>query len=114
MRTRTLHVTLDTTKTPPVTVAEGNLSLGQHRFSLNWIPADGQSGWTFSQITQGDKTSPLGDPPFTNVTVTDGQISVEDDNKHAGDHGTFSYSIAVKSGGSTYWSDPEIINRGGN
>jgi hypothetical protein len=108
-----LHVTLDTTKTPPVTVVEGNLSVGKHRYSVSWIPAAGESGWTFTQITQADQSSPLTDPPFSNVSVTDGQISLQDDNKDSGDHGTYSYSIQVASGGSTYWSDPEIINKGG-
>lgn len=114
MRTKTLHVSLDTTATPPVTVAEDAQAVGKHRYELQWVPASGQSGWAFAAITQPDKVTALPDPPFSPPTITDAQITVEDDNKHADDHGTFAYSISVTSGGQTYWSDPEIINRGGN
>ena len=114
MRTRTLHVTLDTTLTPPVSVVEGDLSVGKHRYQITWLPAEGQSGWTFTKITQADQSSALPDPPFSGVTVSDGQITLQDDNKHGLDHGRFSYSIQVKSGDHYYWSDPEIINKGGN
>ena len=44
------------------------------------------------------------------------KISVIDDNTHKDTHGAYNYSIAVKTtaDGKTYWSDPEILNRGGN
>ena len=112
--TKNLTVTLDTNDTPPVTVVEGNLSVGKHDYIIVWKPAAGQSGWTFKKITQADQESALTNPPFTSVTVTPGQITVEDDNKHKVDHGTWSYSICVTAGGQDYWSDPEIINKGGD
>ena len=114
MRTKTLHVRLDTNARPPVTVVEDSLSLGQHNFEIQWVPDTGQSGWVFDNITQPDQQTPLPDPPFGPATITDSQITVEDGNKAAGDHGTFNYSICVKVGTTPYWSDPEIINRGGH
>jgi hypothetical protein len=68
----------------------------------------------FADIKQPDKQSALPNPPFSPPSITDTQITVTDDNKEVGDHGTFSYSICVKVGSTPYWSDPEIINRGGN
>ena len=53
-------------------------------------------------------------PPFSTPTISDSQLTVVDDNKHDDDHGTFRYSICVKIGPTIYWSDPEIINRGGH
>jgi hypothetical protein len=114
MKTKTLHVRLDTTATPPVTVVEDSVSLGQHNFDINWVPDSGQSGWVFDQITQSDQRTALPDPPFAAPTITPGQITVQDSNKAPVDHGTFQYSICVKVGTTPYWSDPEIINRGGN
>lgn len=114
MRSKTLHVSLNTAAKPPVTVREDAQAVGKHRYKLKWVPARGQSGWAFAGITLPDQTTALPNPPFSAPAITDTQITVEDDNKHAEDHGTFAYSISVTSGGQTYWSDPEIINRGGN
>ena len=114
MRTKTLQVRLDTTATPPVTVVQDTQPVGRHHYQLNWVPDTGQSGWVFADIKQPDKTTPLPNPPFSTPTINDAQITVLDDNKHPEDHGTYSYSIAVKVGTTTYWSDPEILNRGGN
>lgn len=114
MRTKELHVSLNPAATPPVTIAEDSQGVGQHRYELCWVPAPGQSNWVFADIKQPDKVTPLPNPPFSTPTISDSQITVADDNKHDDDHGTFRYSIAVKVGPTTYWSDPEIINRGGN
>lgn len=114
MRSKTLHVKLNTTATPPVTVVEDSTAVGKHRYELNWVPASGESGWVFADIKQSDKVTPLPNPPFSTPTIAPSQISVTDDNKHDDDHGTFAYSICVKVGSTPYWSDPEIINRGGN
>lgn len=114
MRSKTLHVKLNTTATPPVTVVEDTQAVGKHRYHLNWVPADGESGWVFADIKQPDKVTPLPDPPFSDVTVAPAQITITDDNKDADGHGTFAYSVCVKVGNTPYWSDPEIINRGGN
>jgi len=111
--TKNLTVTLNTNANPPVTVVEGNLSVGKHDYRIIWKPASGETGWTFKAITQPDRFSALTNPPFTCVSVSSGQIVVDDDNKHDVDHGTWSYSICVTDGTNNYWSDPEIINKGG-
>jgi hypothetical protein len=38
--TRNLTVTLDKSANPPVTVVEGNLSVGKHDYRIIWKPAD--------------------------------------------------------------------------
>jgi hypothetical protein len=48
--TRNLTVTLDKSANPPVTVVEGNLSVGKHDYRIIWKPAD----------------SPYQDPPRVN------------------------------------------------
>jgi hypothetical protein len=114
MRSKTLQVKLDTTATPPVTVLESSKRVGTHDVELNWVPAAGESGWVFSAITQPDQVTALPNPPFSAPTITDSQITVIDDNRHGEEPGTYAYSICVKVGTTPYWSDPEIINRGGN
>jgi hypothetical protein len=112
VRTKELHVRLDPSLKPPVSVVENTQEVGKHRYELRWVPAPGQSDWVFADIKQPDKMTPLPDPPFSAPVIADTQISVTDDNRHDDDHGAFRYSICVKVGPTTYWSDPEIINRG--
>jgi hypothetical protein len=114
MRSKTLQVKLDTAATPPVTVVQDTMPVGKHRYELNWVPATGESGWVFTAITQTDQVTALPDPPFSSPTITNSQITVTDDNKDPDEHGTYSYSICVTANGTAYWSDPEILNRGGN
>lgn len=114
MRTKELHVRLDPSATPPVTILEDSQEVGKHRYELRWVPAPGQSNWVFADIKQPDKLTPLPNPPFSTPSISDSRITVLDDNKHEDDHGTFRYSICVKIGPTMFWSDPEIINRGGN
>jgi hypothetical protein len=114
VRTKELHVRLDTAATPPVTVLQDTQEVGKHRYELRWVPASGQLNWVFADIKQPDRVTPLPNPPFSAPAISDSQITVTDDNKHDEDHGAFQYSICVKVGTTTYWSDPEIINRGGN
>jgi hypothetical protein len=114
MRTKTLHVRLNTASTPPVTIVEDSMAVGKHRYELQWVPDPGQSSWVFADIKQPDKVTPLPTPPFSTPSISDSQITVTDDNTESDDHGTFSYSICVKVGSTPYWSDPEIINRGGS
>jgi hypothetical protein len=114
VRTKTLHVRLDTAATPPVTVVEDTQPVGKHRYELQWVPDAGQSGWVFADIKEPDQVTPLPNPPFSTPAISNLQITVTDDNKGDDDHGHFQYSICVKVGSTAYWSDPEIINRGGN
>lgn len=113
MRTKDLHVRLDPALTPPVSVVETTGEVGTDSYELRWVPAPGQSSWVFADIKQPDKVTPLPDPPFSAPVISDTQILVIDANRHDADHGAFRYSICVKVGPTTYWSAPEIINRGG-
>jgi hypothetical protein len=70
--------------------------------------------WTFAGIGQDSAGHPaLPNPPFKAPTVSDTSIVVEDDNSAVADT-TYNYAIQVRlANGTTVWSDPQIINRGG-
>lgn len=78
--------------------------------TLQWGQPAGQT-WTFYGIRQKDGTA-LPTPPFSNLQVSDSQISVTDDNSSNIDHGTWNYQIGITVNGSVVWSDPQIINKG--
>ena len=65
MRTKTLQVRLDTTAKPPVTVVQDTQPVGKHRYTLEWVPDAGQTGWVFVALTKPDQKTPLPDPPFS-------------------------------------------------
>jgi hypothetical protein len=108
-------VSLNVNNTPPVTIAGGDIILTMGETDdLEWTPAQGQAGWSFSNITLSDKTSALPNPPFSDIDVNDNKIKIKDTNTSSVDVGQWGYSICVTQGNSTYWSDPEIINKPGN
>ena len=114
MPSQTRTVTLDVNATPPVTILGGDIVLNSgEEAEIEWSPAEGESGWTFSKITLSDQVTSLPDPPFSDVSVSDDEISVKDDNTSSVDNGTWNYSICVVQGTTEYWSDPEIINKSG-
>jgi hypothetical protein len=75
---------------------------------------ENNADWTFAGIGQDTAGHPaLPNPPFKSVTVSDTSIVVEDDNSDVTDT-TYNYAVQVKlADGTTVWSDPQIINRGG-
>jgi hypothetical protein len=113
MRTKTLHVRLNTASTPPVTIGEDSMAVGQAPIRAGVGSRHGPVRLGVRRHQAARQGAPLPNPPFSTPSISNSQIIVTDDNKDSDDHGTFSYSICVKVGSTPYWSDPEIINRGG-
>lgn len=111
----TVHVSLDTSVSPPVvTCKPEHLPVDHGKAPINWLPAEHQ-GFTFASLS-GLPTS-----IFTTPVVTDGEITVTDDNQNNGPEITYPYKVCVSYGGKTYCNpatdptggegDPSINNK---
>jgi hypothetical protein len=113
MATKTLTVSYKAGETPPVVVSPSTIHIHKNKErTLEWVREAGAT-WTFSAIEQANG-DPLPDPPFSGLQVTDAQMSVTDDNTSAADRGSWSYKVGIVVNGTTIWSDPQIINKGGD
>ncbi|MEW6322057.1 MAG: hypothetical protein AB1635_13340 [Acidobacteriota bacterium] len=108
MGTKSLTVTY-ANNTVTVTPTSVNIKKNDND-TLQWSKPQGQT-WTFSGIQLKDGSS-LPNPPFSNLQITDSQISVTDDNTQTVDRGTWNYQVGINVGGTVIWSDPQIINKG--
>lgn len=109
-----IQVKLDTSANPPVTLVPTHQSVNNGNQSLIWVPF-AQENFTFVSLTG------LPNPPFTNLTVTDSQITVTDNNQNNGPEVVYPYTIVVSSNGTQYSSakagpaagsgDPTINNK---
>jgi len=109
-----IEVKLNTANNPPVTVQPQIHSVNQGNHTISWVPF-AQENFTFVSLTG------LPNPPFSNLTVTDTQITVSDDNQNTGSAVEYAYVVVVCSDGVEYSSatqnpregdgDPTIKNK---
>lgn len=88
----TVHVSLDTSVSPPVvTCKPEHLPVDRGSAPINWLPAENQS-FTFASLN--------GLPPsiFGTPDVTDGEITVTDNNQNNGPEIVYPYSVCVSYG----------------
>ncbi len=87
-----IQVKLDTTANPPVTTIPHQQSVNNGNHQIEWTPY-AQQTFTFVSLTG------LPNPPFSQLSVTASQITVQDDNTAAGD---YAYTITVSYQGTNY------------
>lgn len=90
-----IQVKLDTTATPPVTLIPEHPSVNRGNSTIEWTPFANQS-FTFTSLTF---TTPGN--PFSNISVTNGEVTAQDNNQGPGD---YPYVVVVTSGGTQYSS----------
>ena len=94
-----IQVKLDTSANPPVTMIPNQPSVNRGNNTIEWTPFAHES-FTFVSLT-----GLSANPPFSGLTVTGSQITVQDDNTATAD---YPYTITVSYGGQTYSSDSSI------
>ena len=93
-----IQVKLDTSANPPVTTIPQHASINRGNNEITWTPFAQQS-FTFVSLTG------LPTPPFSGLSVSSSQITVQDDNTATGD---FPYTITVSYNGMNYSSDSSV------
>lgn len=96
-----VQVSLDTSVTPPVVNCNPtHVPVDRGNASINWVPAPHQS-FTF------DSLSKLTDPPFKlPPTISDSEITVDDDNQNKGSEIAYPYKLCVKYNNHIYCTPP--------
>ena len=91
----TITVSLNTSANPPVTVDQPTLSVGPGLQTITWVPAAGQN-FSFTSLTG------LPNPPFSQAHVSNGSISISDNNNGPGVQNYYTYTIVVTFNGQQY------------
>jgi hypothetical protein len=94
-----IQVKLDTSANPPVTTIPTIQSVNRGNAQIQWTPFSNQS-FTFVSLTG------LPNPPFSNIQVSNAQITADDNNTAAGE---YTYTITVSSGGNTYSTNATLV-----
>jgi hypothetical protein len=94
----TIKVSLDPNAVPPVTVNPDPFNVNNGNQTITWVP-DANQNFAFSSLTG------LPNPPFSNLNIQNGQVTVQDANGN-GSAGTYTYAISVTANGHTYSSGP--------
>jgi hypothetical protein len=102
----TVKVTLDPTKTPPVSLVPNTLDIDCHGETVHWVPADQTSTFTFVALVFED------DNPFCNVVVKQNprEITARDINQSGR---SYLYRIWVRLNTNFYSSDGGTTIAGG-
>ncbi|HEY8011273.1 MAG TPA: hypothetical protein VIE67_09770 [Rudaea sp.] len=87
-----IQVKLDTSANPPVTTIPNHQSINNGNHRIEWTPFANET-FTFVSLTG------LPNPPFSQLSVTSSQITVQDDNTAVGEH---AYTITVSYQGNNY------------
>lgn len=87
-----IQVKLDTSANPPVTTIPNQQGVNNGNHQIEWTPF-AQETFTFVSLTG------LPDPPFSQLNVTNSQITVQDDNTATGE---YAYTITVSYQGNNY------------
>lgn len=102
----TIHVSLDTSANPPVTCSPVHQPMNRGNDSINWKPAANQT-FTFASLTG------LPNPPFSTPSVSDGEVTISDNNQNNGPEVAYPYTLCVEFNGQTYCTGP-VNPTGGN
>jgi len=95
-----VQVSLDTSVNPPVIVSPRVHDVNSGNQTIKWERANNQT-FTFTSL------SGLPNPPFSNLSVSDSEITITDNNRSAAAYG---YTIVVTYGGQQYSTAPSRPN----
>jgi hypothetical protein len=97
-----IQVRLDVNANPPVTVQPQKMAVNRGNQIVTWVPA-AQQKFKFVSLTG------LPTPPFSKLSVQDGQITVTNDNRAVGE---YPYTIVVSLDGKQYSTAPSGADAG--
>lgn len=96
-----VQVSLNTSANPPVSVNPQVHDVNQGNQTVKWERANNQT-FTFASV------SGLPNPPFSNLSVSDSEVTISDDNP--GVDAYYLYTIVVNYNGQQYSSAPSRPN----
>jgi hypothetical protein len=103
--TQIIQVSLDTTKKPPVIVKPAHPNVQRH-VKIQWTQVVTNEHFTFYSFTPKENPS-----PFSNIVLSDQQITANYDANAAGEHGYVIVVTATADG--KHYSSAAITNGGG-